>query len=145
VERSFFAAIPPTQTCMNCHAIVLKESPKLAPVRESFASGRPISWVKVHMLPDYAYFDHGVHLSAGVGCVLCHGRIDQMKVVHQDKPLSMSWCLECHRNPTPALRPLDTITTMDWDPRAHEPYVPRDDPKRKRQVQPPLHCSGCHR
>jgi hypothetical protein len=144
VERGAFAAIPPTQTCMNCHAVVLKDSPKLAPVRESYASGKPMEWIKVHMLPDYAYFDHSVHLAAGVGCVSCHGRVDQMKIVRQEAPLSMSWCLECHRDPTPHLRPLDKITAMDWDPHAAA-YTPGDDPQRGRRPQAPLHCSGCHR
>ena len=142
VERSHYAAIPPTATCMNCHKTVLKESPKLAPIRESHASGKPIEWVKVHMLPDYAYFDHSVHLASGVGCVSCHGRVDQMKIVRQELPLSMSWCLECHRTPTPNLRPRDKVTSMDWTP--HD-YDPADDPQRARKPQPPLHCSGCHR
>lgn len=143
IERSAFAAIPPTQTCMGCHKLVLPNSPKLAPVRESHASGKPVEWVNVHMLPEYVKFDHSAHLSAGVGCTNCHGRIDQMKVVGQQKPLSMSWCLECHRNPHPSLRPRDQVTNMAYDPIVAG-YDPLRDPNRVRDVNPPVHCSGCH-
>jgi hypothetical protein len=93
--------------------------------------------VKVHRLPDHAYFDHSVHLSAGVGCVTCHGRVDQMEVVRHDQPLSMGWCLDCHRNPTPNLRPVDQITNMD--PNLSGTGQP------PRQLNPPTTCSGCHR
>lgn len=144
VETGAFAAVPPTQTCMNCHAVVLADSPKLATVRTSYESGDPIPWVRVHMLPDYAYFDHSVHVAAGVGCVSCHGRVDQMEVVYQAEPLSMSWCLDCHRNPTPHLRPRSEVTNMEWDAR-DEAYDPQDDPHRSRLPAPPVHCSGCHR
>jgi hypothetical protein len=137
IERAAHAQIPPTQTCMNCHALVRTDSARLAPVRESWETGRPIEWVKVHRLPDHAYFDHSVHLSAGVGCVTCHGRVDQMEVVRHDQPLSMSWCLDCHRNPTPNLRPVDQITNMD--PNLSGTGQP------PRQLHPPTTCSGCHR
>jgi hypothetical protein len=139
VERSGEAMIPPTQTCMNCHSLVRTDSARLAPVRESWQSGQPVPWVRIHRLPDHAYFDHSVHISAGVGCSTCHGRIDQMEVVRQDQPLSMSWCLDCHRNPGPNLRPRDQITNMDWRPDPAQPTTPQ------RQVQPPQNCSGCHR
>jgi len=143
VERAAYAAIPPTRTCMNCHAIVLPDSPKLTPVHASWDSGDPIPWTKVHMLPDYARFNHSVHLAAGVGCASCHGRIDKMQVVHQVQPLSMGWCLSCHRDPWPNLRPPDQVTNMAWDP-ATAGYDARTDPARKRMPTPPLHCSGCH-
>lgn len=144
VERSFHAAVPPTATCMNCHATVVPDSPLIAPVRESAATGEPIEWVRVHMLPDYAYFDHSVHVGAGVGCNDCHGRIDQMPIVRQAQPLSMSWCLNCHRNATENLRPRDQITNMAWDT-ATADYDPHSDPTRTRDVVPPQHCGGCHR
>jgi hypothetical protein len=145
VERAAHAAIPPTGTCMQCHQkLVLPESVKLAKVRISYATGKPMPWVKVHLLPDYAYFNHSVHIAAGVGCASCHGRIDQMKVVYQNEPLSMGWCLECHRNPEPNLRPRDEVTNMAYDPVAAG-YDPNTDPERTRRVNPPLHCSGCHR
>ncbi len=142
VESASHAAVPPAGTCMNCHGVVEKDSPFLEPVRNSYETGEAIEWVRVHMLPDYAYFDHSVHLAAGVGCESCHGRIDQMRVVAQDQPLSMSWCLECHRNPEPHLRPHDKITQMGWD---NAGYDPSADPNRTRVLAPPEHCSGCHR
>ena len=147
VEKAAMAAVPPTSTCMNCHVNVLPESAKLARVRESAKNDVPIKWVRVHMLPDYAYFNHSVHLAAGVGCSSCHGRIDQMPVVAQAKPLSMGWCLECHRAPEGNLRPVSEITNMAWDPTTAN-YHADEDPKRIRKVKdlhPPEHCSGCHR
>jgi hypothetical protein len=137
IERAAHAMIPPTQTCMNCHSLVRTNSARLEPVRESWASGRAIEWVKVHRLPDHAYFDHSVHLSAGVGCVECHGRVDRMEVVRQSQPLSMSWCLDCHRNPAPHIRPIDQITNMD--PSLSGTAQP------PRALNPPQTCSGCHR
>lgn len=111
-----YAAIPSTQTCMNCHATVLSDSPLLAPLRESHETGKPIAWKKVHDLPDYVYFDHAAHVNKGVGCTTCHGPIATMDVVRQAEPLSMAWCLGCHRDPTPHLRPRDAVTRTDWDP-----------------------------
>lgn len=144
VEEAAHAAIPPTQTCMNCHGNVAVDSPKLALVREAYETGDPIPWVRVHMLPEYAYFDHSVHVAAGVGCASCHGRIDQMDVVYQAEPLSMSWCLDCHRDPEPHLRPRSEVTNMNWDA-ASANYDPAADPERVRDLNPPQHCSGCHR
>src|SRR5689334_6296483 len=97
VEQAAHAAIPATSTCMNCHKSVHTKSEKLAPVRESYETGSAVEWIKVHDLPDYVYFNHSAHVTRGVGCVTCHGRIDQMEVVYQHEPLSMSWCLTCHR------------------------------------------------
>ncbi len=118
VDKAAFAAIPPTQTCMNCHTNVMTESPKLAPVRESWNSGKSIEWVKVHDLPDYSYFNHSAHVNKGVSCVECHSRVDQMdeRGVYQAKNLSMGWCLECHRAPEKALRPKDQVTNLGWTP-----------------------------
>jgi NAD-dependent SIR2 family protein deacetylase len=144
VEESAHAAVPPTATCMNCHATVVPDSPLLEPVRASAETGEPIEWVRVHMLPDYAYFDHSAHVGAGVGCVSCHGQIDQMPIVRQAEPLSMSWCLDCHRNPEPNLRPRDEVTNMAWSS-AEAGYDPHTDPTRTRDVVPPQHCGGCHR
>jgi hypothetical protein len=116
VDKAGFAAIPPTQTCMNCHTSVKPDSPLLKPVRESWATGRPIEWVTVHDLPDYAYFNHSAHVNKGVSCVSCHGRVDQMEVVWQDQPLSMGWCLDCHRAPEKNIRPTDQVTNLGWKP-----------------------------
>ncbi len=144
VETAPHAAIPPTATCMNCHTQVKTDSPKLAPVRRSDATGEPIPWVRVHQMPDYAFFDHRPHLAVGVGCTSCHGRVDRMDVVEMKEPLSMSWCLDCHRNPAPHLRPLDKVTDMGYDP-VDARYDYTTDPERKRLPEPPVHCSGCHR
>ena len=144
VETSRVANIPPTETCLNCHRVIARESELLAPIRESGASGRPMRWVRVHNLPDYAYFNHAVHIHAGVGCKSCHGRIDQMEVVTQVEPLSMSWCLDCHRNPAPHLRPPDEVTNMAWfPPKNHAAFA--QQAIAERQIQPPVDCSGCHR
>ena len=138
VEVSAKAMIPPTQVCMGCHAMIKTDSARLAPVRASWESGKPVEWVQVHKLPDHAYFDHSAHLTAGVGCVTCHGRIDQMDVVRAETPLGMGWCLDCHRDPKPNLRPKDQITNMEWKPEMAQGWTPPD-------VHPPQHCSGCHR
>ena len=144
VETSSTATVPPTQTCMNCHRLVLKDSPLLAPIRDSVALGRPMRWIRVHNLPDYVYFNHAVHVRAGVGCASCHGKIHEMPEVMQVEPLSMSWCLDCHRNPTPHLRPREAITDMDWWPPANQAEVAAAI-VRDKKLAPPSDCSGCHR
>ncbi len=118
VEKTGFAALPATQTCMNCHARIKTESPALKPVFDSWSTGMPVTWVKVHNLAQYVYFNHSAHVTHGVGCVSCHGRVDRMDVVTQVQPLSMGWCLECHRNPELNLRPRDQITNLGWTPPA---------------------------
>ena len=144
VEVSPVANVPPTAVCMNCHKLVKRDSPLLEPIRSSAASGHPMQWVRVHKLPDYVYFNHKVHIAAGVGCVSCHGRIDEMDVVTQMQPLSMSWCLDCHRNAGPNRRPVSEVTNMKWTP-------PKDATalaaklQQERPVHPPTECSGCHR
>ena len=146
VERAAHAAVPPAQTCMNCHSLVKKDSPRLKLVRDSYNTGETIPWVRVHQLPDYAFFDHRPHLAAGVGCASCHGRIDKMTVVEMDQPLSMGWCLDCHRDPEPHLRQRDQITNMEWDLEVDgKAYDANKDPTRTREILPPEHCSGCHR
>jgi hypothetical protein len=116
VEDSAFAGIPPTETCMQCHSIIWKESPKLAPVRESFKSGKSLIWTRVHDLPDYAYFNHGIHVQKGIGCVTCHGRVDMMPLTWREHTLHMKWCLECHRRPEDFVRPRDQVFSMTWTP-----------------------------
>ena len=142
VERQTHAAVPPTETCMGCHNKIHTESPKLAPVRESWESGNPVPWVRVHDLPDYAYFNHSAHVLKGVGCKSCHGRIDLMEVVYQKEVLSMGWCLECHRNPEPNLRPLDKITQMDWEQTSPDQGAQL---RKMNNVKPNEDCSTCHR
>ena len=143
-ERSYFAAVPPTETCMNCHWKVRTDSLKLLRVRESYATSKPLEWIRVHNLPDYVYFNHSAHLASGVGCVSCHGRIDQMEVVRQDQPLTMGWCLDCHRDPAPSIADPVKVTDMTFtkdDSKSGKPAVASNG----RTLQPPTHCSGCHR
>jgi hypothetical protein len=144
VERSSFATVPPTETCMNCHWKVRSDSVKMLPVRESYANDTPIPWVRVHNLPDYAYFNHAAHVAVGVGCVNCHGRIDQMPVVTQVQPLSMGWCLDCHRDPAPYIGDPAKVTVMDFKPDLTKSGT-QAVAKNGREVRPPTHCSGCHR
>lgn len=144
VETSAKASIPPTETCMNCHATIKAEEESLVVVKESYESGMPIKWVRIHNLPDFVFFDHSAHVTRGIGCVSCHGRIDTMEEVYQDQLLTMGWCLSCHRNPDKYLRPLDEVTNMEW--------VPAVDPKElgrllrtERDINPSTDCWTCHR
>lgn len=144
VEKAAFAGVPPTQTCMNCHKLILPNSEKLLKVRESWATGEPIPWVRIHDLPDYAYFDHSIHLHAGVGCESCHGNIARMEVVTEQEPLSMGWCLDCHRNPDPQLRRPEDVTKMNWKPgKGHDEFVARN--KADKHIKPSQDCAICHR
>ncbi|OGC95760.1 MAG: cytochrome C [candidate division Zixibacteria bacterium RBG_16_53_22] len=144
VEVSAVANIPPTQICMNCHKTIGTDNERLLPVRESWSSGVPIQWVRVHQLPDFAYFDHSAHLRAGVGCVSCHGNVANMEIVELKKPLSMGWCLDCHRNPDTQLRPRNEITNMNWTPPADQVQFARKV-RSENNIAPPEDCSGCHR
>lgn len=144
VMKSGYAAVPASETCMNCHQKVKTNSPLLQPVRDSYAKGQAVEWVKVHKLPDYVYFNHQAHVTSGVSCVSCHGRVDQMIEVKQVEPLSMSWCLDCHRNPAPNLRPVDLVTKLDWQPDRDPAEIGREIIAQK-QINPPTNCSGCHR
>lgn len=146
VEQAGVAAVPPTETCMNCHQRVRTKSAKLEPVRESWETGKPVEWVKVHDLPDYAYFNHSAHVTRGVGCVTCHGRIDQMVEVSQHAPLSMGWCLECHRAPYQNLRPPEEVTNMTWThPDGEDPVAYGKRLAEQNGIHPSTDCSTCHR
>ena len=120
VEESYSASVPDADTCYGCHKHVKADSLALQPLRDAFSDeghNTPIEWVKVHMLPEFAYFNHAVHMRANVGCKSCHGRVDQMEIVRQAEPLSMGWCLECHRDAAPHIRPADVkVTNMEWEP-----------------------------
>lgn len=143
VFESKQANVPATQTCMNCHSQVDSKRPKeVQKIRDSWKSGEPIEWIRVHNLPDYAYFDHSAHVNAGVGCESCHGRIDRMDVVHQAKPLSMSWCLDCHRNPEKNVRPVSEVTTMGYKPENQLEMGKRL--VAEKNIHPPTYCQGCH-
>ena len=112
VDTSRFAGMPDTQTCMSCHSQLWTESEMLAPLRESFAEGRPLTWQRVHDMPDYVYFSHRAHVNNGVACETCHGRVDRMPLIKQSKPMTMRWCLDCHREPEPNLRSPGNATVM---------------------------------
>src|SRR6185436_18727213 len=114
VETSATAGIPPTATCYTCHQLIWKDSPMLEPVRASVKTGEPIRWTKVHDLPDFAYFNHSIHVAKGVGCAECHGRVDRMALMRSEHALQMRWCLDCHRNPEAHLRPKEEIFSMTW-------------------------------
>ena len=144
------ATVPTSQTCMNCHdpkkANVKGTSPLLAPVRASYEGGRPVEWKRVHKLPEYAYFNHAVHVNKGVSCVSCHGQINEMKVVRHDQPLSMGWCLKCHHAPEASLRPMAEVTNLTWAPAAGQTRAEVGRAIAKDlQVNPPTNCQGCHR
>lgn len=146
VEKSWYSNVPSAGTCMNCHAQILATDPKLALVRASAAGGKSIPWVQVHKLPDFVFFNHAVHVNRGVSCVHCHGEVNKMDEVRHDKPFSMSFCLDCHRNPAPNLRPLDKITDLNWRPGTGG--VPADFGKKAMhdwKVQSLENCSACHR
>ena len=125
---------------VNCPP-ALKGPDPLPLVRAAFAEDEPVHWTRVHDLPDYVYFNHSAHVNAAVGCESCHGRIDQMVKVYQAKPLTMEWCLECHRNPTPFLRNPENVTKMGYQPQPGE----GEDVRKKNGVNPPTNCSTCHR
>lgn len=147
VETSAVASVPPTYTCMSCHSQIWSDSPMLAPVRESLKSGKPLAWTRIHDLPDFVYFHHGIHVQKGIGCVECHGRVDLMPLTWKDQPLTMEWCLECHRHPERHIRPKgEDVFKMDWKPEGdrvaqgkkliEEYHVPTDRL---------TNCSVCHR
>ncbi|MBM3226386.1 MAG: cytochrome c3 family protein [Candidatus Tectomicrobia bacterium] len=144
VEDSAFAGIPPVKTCMNCHSQIWVDSPMLAPVRDSFRTGRPLVWTRVHDLPDFVYFDHSIHVKQGVGCATCHGRVDQMPLMWQNASLQMEWCLECHRAPERFVRPREFVFQMDWEPPADRIALGKQL-VRDYNIQPPTYCSACHR
>jgi hypothetical protein len=116
VETAAMAGYPPTHTCMTCHSQLWTQADVLAPVRASLAEGRPLAWNRVHDLPDYVYFNHSIHVSRGVGCSECHGPVDRMTRIYKAESLQMGWCLDCHRDPAPHLRPPDQVFDLDWQP-----------------------------
>jgi hypothetical protein len=114
VEKSSYAGIPPTRTCMNCHSQIWTNAVLLEPVRHSWATGESIVWTKVHDLPDFVYFNHEIHVNKGIGCESCHGRVDEMPIMYEQNSLQMEWCLNCHRHPQQNLRPTSEIYNMGW-------------------------------
>jgi len=144
VEEGAFAGIPATKVCMTCHSQVWSDSPMLEAVRASYRSDQPIEWVRVHDLPDFVYFDHSIHVAKGIGCVTCHGRVDQMPLPWQEASLQMEWCWQCHQAPAQHVRPREEVFSMDWEP-------PQDQPQLAQKlideyhVRSAMDCSVCHR
>jgi hypothetical protein len=114
VENAAFAGLPPTHTCMTCHSQIWTKAPMLAPVRHSLESGEPLHWQRVNRVPDYVFFDHGIHIAKGVGCSTCHGPVQTMALMRQQQPLTMGWCLSCHRHPERYIRPKNEVFDMRW-------------------------------
>jgi len=144
VEKAPFASLPPTQLCLNCHSQVWNKSPLLEPVRNSFIENKPLVWNRVYKVPEFVYFNHSIHVNKGVGCVTCHGRVDQQAAVERKTPLTMSWCLDCHRNPGKNLRPVEEMTNMTWEPEGD----PEDTARvlaEKNDVHTRTSCTTCHR
>jgi hypothetical protein len=144
VEESSFAGIPSTKICMNCHTQIWAESPILAPVRESFRTGKSLEWTRVNNLPGFVYFDHSIHVHKGVGCATCHGRVDQMPLMWRENTLYMEWCLECHRNPERFVRPRDQVFNMDWQSPADQ-IAFGEKLVQEYKIERLTSCSVCHR
>lgn len=146
VEKSGTSSVPAAQTCMNCHSTIKTQSPLLEVVRQSYQTGDPVPWVKIHAVPDYVYFNHSVHVNRGVSCVECHGKVNEMPVVHQDQPHSMSWCLDCHRNPAARIRRPEDVFNLD-----SKRVIDQEGAQKAQELvdhwklMPPTSCSGCHR
>ncbi|MGH9899106.1 MAG: cytochrome c3 family protein [Pyrinomonadaceae bacterium] len=147
VEKSSFAGIPPTSTCVNCHSQIWSETQMLAPVRASYETGKPIEWSRVHKLAQYVYFYHNIHVNKGIGCATCHGRVDQMQLTRKDQPMNMQWCINCHMNPEKYIRPRDKIYDMAYQ----LPAVEQQELGRKLvaeyKVKKPgqlITCAVCH-
>ncbi len=150
VETSRHAGLPATEVCMTCHSQIWTGAPMLAPVRQSLATNAPLQWQRVSRLPDYVYFNHSIHVARGVPCETCHGRVDQMPLMKQTRPFEMQWCLSCHRDPGPQLRPPDQVTRMDWSdwlnhPEQHKAYG--EQMIKAYGIEPSKldDCSICHR
>jgi hypothetical protein len=146
VEKSAFAGLPSTDTCMTCHSQIWKDAPMLAPVRQSLAKNIPLEWNRVHDLPDFVYFNHSIHVAKGIGCSSCHGRVDRMPLIRKTQTLYMRWCLDCHQAPQKYVRPRDKIYDMAWEP--------GNDPQQGEELVKQYHidtsgrlinCSTCHR
>jgi hypothetical protein len=144
VERLAYAGMPPTQTCMNCHSQIWRDSPVLEPVRSSWRTGESLQWIKVYDLPGYVYFNHSIHVAKGVGCATCHGDVTKMNVLWQAPSLQMEWCLDCHRHPARYVRPREHVFDMKWQPPAEQLALGRRLIA-DYDIRPRTDCSACHR
>jgi hypothetical protein len=144
VETSSFAGIPPTETCMSCHSQIWADSPMLEPVRASFRTGQSLQWTRVHDLPDFVYFNHSIHINKGIGCVTCHGRVDQMPLMWRANTLHMEWCLGCHRQPERYVRPREQVFNMEWTPPVDQVQLGQKLVK-EYKIRRLTDCYTCHR
>jgi hypothetical protein len=146
VEQSSFAGLPPTETCMTCHSQLFTQAPLLAPVRQSMVTDTPLSWNRVNFVPDFVFFNHGIHINKGVGCSTCHGQVDAMPMTWQAHTLFMKWCLDCHRDPANYIRPRQEVFNMAWRPppdqRVQGEKLVKEYHVQTAQLQD---CSMCHR
>jgi hypothetical protein len=154
VEDSSFAGLPATKTCMTCHSQIWTNAPMLQPVRDSWRENKPIEWTRVHSLPGFVYFDHSIHVNKGIGCVSCHGRVDEMPLMFKEESLQMQWCLTCHRNPERALRPRSEVFNLRYDPASDPAHPGATQETLGRELRDQYHipprqqlenCSTCHR
>jgi hypothetical protein len=147
VESSATAGIPPTKTCMSCHSVLFNDVGYLEPIRESYKTDASIEWVKVHRLADYVYFNHSIHINKGIGCSSCHGAVNEMPLIFQASPLTMQWCLDCHRNPQVNLRPKEEIFNMNWKASANQEEIGKKlaADYKLRSTSELTSCSTCHR
>ena len=153
VEKTAYAGLPSTQTCMTCHSQVWTNASVLQPVRDSWAKRQPIPWVRVNRLANYVYFDHSIHVAKGVGCSECHGAVHEMSLIRQATPMTMGWCLDCHRNPGPRLRPESAIFDTAWSAKRDDPLGPSGKTRADgylahygiKDVAHLSDCSTCHR
>jgi hypothetical protein len=147
VDRSAFANLPPTETCMSCHSQVRTDSALLAPVRESWETGQPVAWNRVNNLADHVYFNHQIHVKKGVGCETCHGRVDTMTTAVKANTFFMAWCLDCHRNPERFVRPLDQVYVMGYQPAEDQATLGARlvEEYHIRPANELMDCSICHR
>ncbi|HUP40238.1 MAG TPA: cytochrome c3 family protein [Vicinamibacterales bacterium] len=144
VETSNFAGIPTTKTCMNCHSQIFADAAFLEPVRQSFRTDQAIRWTRVHDLPDFAYFDHSIHVAKGVGCATCHGQVDKMPLMRKQNSLQMEWCLDCHRHPERFVRPRDEVFNMNYVAPANQLELGRKLVAENR-IRKMTDCNACHR
>jgi hypothetical protein len=144
VETSAFAGMPTTETCMGCHSQIWAQTSALEPVRLSYQTGRPIQWNRVHDLADFVYFDHSIHVQKGVGCSTCHGQVDEMPLTSKAETMQMSWCLDCHRDPSRYVRPREEVFNMSWRPPSNQDEVGRQLVQQY-VIESLMNCSTCHR
>lgn len=146
VDQSEHSIIPDAATCLNCHNQIQSDHPALEPIRQSAATGEPVPWVRIHKTPDYVYFNHAVHVNRGISCIECHGPVNEMEEVYHAERFSMGFCLECHRDPTDKIRPLDKVYDLSWKPKIKQSSMEKEKQfVHQWDIKPPQSCSGCHR